>query len=66
MRDCETCVLSPYCTRKNINKIDGYCRLDKYDEEERRRVIYFDLMLVGEYEKAKEYEKDGECSFIFS
>ena len=64
--DCETCVLSPYCTRKTINKIDGYCRLDKYDEEERRRVIHFDLMLVGEYEKAKEYEKDGECSFLFS
>lgn len=55
MGNCETCVLSPYCTRKNINRIDGYCRLDTYSEKQKKKAICNSLWLAGD-EKWKDYE----------
>ena len=55
MGDCENCVLTHYCTRKNINRIDGYCRLDGLEGREYRRRVCNSLWLVGD-EKWKEYD----------
>lgn len=45
---CQTCVLSKYCTRKNIYRNDGYCRLDKYNENELEDVLANSLWLAGD------------------
>lgn len=55
MGDCENCVLTHYCTRKNINRVDGYCRFDGMEESEKRRRFCNCLWLVGD-EKWKEYD----------
>lgn len=55
MGDCEKCVLKQYCTRKTINKIDGYCRLDRLDEAEYRKRVCNSLWLVGD-ERYHEYD----------
>lgn len=52
---CRACVLTDYCTRKNICRVDGYCRYDDMDESERRRCIRNALWLVGD-ERWREYE----------
>ncbi len=45
---CQTCVLSEYCTRKNIYRNDGFCRLDRYDEDELEDVLANSLWLAGD------------------
>ena len=52
---CKECVLTKYCTRKNIYHVDGYCRYDNMDETERKKCIRNALWLVGD-ERWKEYE----------
>lgn len=53
---CKKCVLTKYCTRKNIYHVDGYCRYDHMDEPERTRCIRNALYLVGD-ERWKEYDE---------
>ena len=55
MGDCEKCPLTRYCTRKTINKVDGYCRLDGLSKSEYRRRVCNSLWLVGD-ERFKDYE----------
>lgn len=45
---CQNCVLSKYCTRKNIYRNDGFCRLDGYDESELEDVLTNSLWLAGD------------------
>lgn len=52
---CDKCVLTQYCTRKNIYRNDGYCRFDHMDEDERKRCIRNSLLLVGDV-RWKEYD----------
>lgn len=45
---CQNCVLSKYCTRKNIYRNDGFCRLDSYNENELEDVLANSLWLAGD------------------
>lgn len=59
-RKCEKCVLTKYCTRKNIYKNDGYCRMEEYGTEARERALYNALWLVGD-ERVKEQPNADIC-----